>query len=86
MQASVRRRPNFSDENHDVIHNPKIHLIVNDGRNYVFTARGKFDIISADATHPTSSDSWTLHKGILRLCATSSDRGVMCQWIPLHGI
>jgi len=27
----------FSQENHDVLHNLKVNLIVNDGRNYVFT-------------------------------------------------
>jgi spermidine synthase len=78
----------FSDENHDVIHNPKVNLIVNDGRNYVLTTRKRFDIISADATHPTSSDSWILYtKEFYQLCRDRlADRGIMCQWIPLHGI
>lgn len=78
----------FTEENHDAVHNPRVRLIVNDGRNYVFTARAKYDIISADATHPTSSDSWILYtKEFYGLCRDRlTDRGVMCQWIPLHGI
>jgi spermidine synthase len=65
-----------------------VNLIVNDGRNYVFTSRKRYDIISADATHPTSSDSWILYtKEFYGLCRDRlTDRGVMCQWIPLHGI
>jgi spermidine synthase len=79
---------NFSEQNHDVIHNPRINLIVNDGRNFVLTTKNHYDIISADATHPTSSDSWILYtKEFYTLCSTKlSDHGIMCQWIPLHGI
>ena len=78
----------FSYENHDILHNPMVRLIVNDGRNYVLTTNKRYDIISADATHPTSSDSWILYtKEFYELCRSKlTDRGVMCQWIPLHGI
>lgn len=79
---------NFSSENHDVLNSPKINFIVNDGRNYVLTTSKQYDIISADATHPTSSDSWILYtKEFYELCGKRlTDRGIMCQWIPLHGI
>ena len=79
---------NFSNENHDALHNPKINFIVNDGRNYVHTTGKRYDIISADATHPTSSDSWILYtREFYELCAKRlTDKGIMCQWIPLHGI
>ncbi|HUI92555.1 MAG TPA: fused MFS/spermidine synthase [Chitinivibrionales bacterium] len=79
---------NFSAENHDVLNSPKINFIVNDGRNYVLTTGRRYDIISADATHPTSSDSWILYtKEFYALCKNRlNDRGIMCQWIPLHGI
>jgi spermidine synthase len=79
---------NFSVENHDVLNSPKINFIVNDGRNYVLTTNKRYDIISADATHPTSSDSWILYtKEFYELCGKRlSDKGIMCQWIPLHGI
>ena len=79
---------NFSYENHDVLHNPKINFIINDGRNYILTTKNKYDIISADATHPTSSDSWILYtKEFYELCKKRlATNGVMCQWIPLHGV
>jgi spermidine synthase len=79
---------NFSPENHDVLHSPKINFIINDGRNYVLTTGRRYDIISADATHPTSSDSWILYtREFYELCGRRlTDAGIMCQWIPLHGI
>jgi spermidine synthase len=79
---------NFSYENHDVLNSPKINFIVNDGRNYMLTTGKRYDIISADATHPTSSDSWILYtREFYELCGKRlSDKGIMCQWIPLHGI
>jgi spermidine synthase len=78
----------FSSVNHDAADNPKIKKLVNDGRNYVLTTDKRYDVISADATHPTSSDSWILYtKEFYSLCAKKlTDRGIMCQWIPLHGI
>jgi spermidine synthase len=78
----------FSVENHDVVDNPRVRLIVNDGRNYILTTNKRYDIISADATHPTSSDSWILYtKEFYGLCKSKlTDRGIMCQWIPLHGV
>jgi spermidine synthase len=78
----------FSEENHDVLNNPRIRFVVNDGRNYLFTSHKQYDMISADASHPTSSDSWVLYtKEFYELCsARLSDNGVMCQWIPLRGI
>jgi spermidine synthase len=78
----------FASENHDVLLDPKIHLIVNDGRNYVLTTEERYDIISADATHPTSSDSWILYtREFYDLCRSRLHAGgIMSQWIPLHGI
>jgi spermidine synthase len=78
----------FSAENHDVLLDPKIRLIVNDGRNYVLTTNELYDLISADATHPTSSDSWILYTSeFYDLCKKRlRPGGVMSQWIPLHGI
>jgi spermidine synthase len=78
----------FAAENHDVLANPKISFRVNDGRNYLLTTRKRYDILSADATHPTSGDSWILYtKEFYELCAARlNDGGVMSQWIPMHGV
>ncbi len=78
----------FSEENHDVLDNPKMHFVVDDGREYLLTTREEYDIISADATHPASGDSWVLYtREFYELCARRlGDGGVMSQWVPTHGV
>jgi spermidine synthase len=78
----------FSAENHDVLGNPKVHRLVGDGRNHVLTTRKQYDVLSADATHPRSGDSWVLYtREFYELCAARlTDGGVMSQWVPMHGL
>jgi spermidine synthase len=78
----------FAPENHDVLANPKIRFVIDDGRNYLLTTHETYDIISADATHPASGDSWVLYtREFYEQCAQHlTDRGVMSQWLPMHGL
>ncbi|MBN1410194.1 MAG: fused MFS/spermidine synthase [Spirochaetales bacterium] len=87
-EEAFRAARYFTEENHDILDNPKINFIVNDGRNFILTTDKKYDIISADATHPTSSDSWILYtREFYDLCKSRlTEGGIMCQWIPLHGM
>jgi spermidine synthase len=78
----------FSTENHSVLGNPKVRRHVDDGRHYLSIDRSRYDVISADATHPRSGDSWALYtKEFYELGAAHlTDHGVMSQWIPMHGV
>lgn len=78
----------FSDENHDVLHDPKLTRIVDDGRNFLLTTQNRYDLLSADATHPASRESWILYTREFYALAASrlNDGGVMSQWIPMHGV
>ncbi len=78
----------FASENHDVADDPKVTFLVNDGRSYLLTSEKRYDILSADATHPASRDSWILYtKEFYDLCAAHlNDGGVMSQWVPMHGV
>jgi len=78
----------FIDENFDVLNNPRLNLIIEDGRNFLLSSTQKYDLISADATHPTGADSWVLFtREFYSLCKTRLNKnGLMTQWIPLHGI
>jgi spermidine synthase len=78
----------FAEENHHVLDNPKMHFVVDDGRDYLLTTRDEYDIISADATNPGSGDSWVLYtKEFYELAAGRlSASGVMSQWVPTHGM
>lgn len=78
----------FNDVNHRVLENPKVRLFIDDGRNYVLTSDKVYDVITGDATHPRSADSWILYtKEFYELCRDKlAEGGVICQWLPMHGL
>jgi spermidine synthase len=75
----------FKEQNRDVIHNPKLNMIFNDGRNYLLLAPKKYSLIISDATNPLTFDSWTLYtKEFYELCKQKlKPNGVFCQWVPI---
>ncbi len=84
-------RSHFGEFNHHVLENPtawNIELVIDDGRNFLLSSRDTYQIITGDATHPTSADSWVLYtKEFYELCrARLSDDGIMAQWLPFHGL
>ncbi len=84
-------RLHFGEFNHHVLENPtawNIELIIDDGRNFLLSSRDTYQIITGDATHPTSADSWVLYtKEFYELCrAHLTADGIMAQWLPFHGL
>lgn len=78
----------FSRENHNVLHARKLQLHIEDGRNFLLTTDRQYDIITADATHPTGADSWVLFtKEYYTLCRERlRSGGLFLQWLPLHAL
>jgi spermidine synthase len=76
----------FADWNHDVLHNPKVKLIINDGANYVKATRKQYDIISSDPIHPFISGNGILYSyEHWRICKDRlKEGGVLAQWLPLY--
>jgi len=76
----------FESWNHGVLQDPRLQIILQDGRNHLLTTPKKYDVITADATHPWSADSWILYtKEMYRLVRSRlTDEGIFCQWVPLH--
>jgi spermidine synthase len=76
----------FESWNHGVLDDPRLQIILQDGRNHLLTTQKKYDVITADATHPWSADSWILYtKEMYRLVRSRlTDAGIFCQWVPLH--
>ena len=84
-------RAHFGEFNHHVLENPtawNIELVIDDGRNFLLSSHDTYQIITGDATHPTSADSWVLYtKEFYKLCrAHLSTDGIMAQWLPFHGL
>jgi spermidine synthase len=76
----------FESWNHGVLHDPRLHIILQDGRNHLLTTQKKYDVITADATHPWSADSWILYTSEMYQLVRSrlTHQGIFCQWVPLH--
>lgn len=76
----------FSRYNHDVLDDPKLRIVVNDGRNYLMTTKKKFDVITADPIHPWFSGAGYLYTAeYFRLAAEHlNPGGLACQWLPIY--
>ncbi len=76
----------FSRYNHDVLDNPKLRIVFNDGRNYLMTTKKKFDVITADPIHPWFSGAGYLYTAeYFRLASAHlNPGGIACQWLPIY--
>ena len=76
----------FAEYNHHVLDNPKVRIVLNDGRNFLLTTKEKFDVITADPIHPWFSGAGYLYTTeYFRLAAERlRPGGVVCQWLPIY--
>ena len=84
-------RREFGPYNHRILERLEdypIELIVDDGRNFLLRTEGRYDVITGDATHPTSTDSWLLYtREFYELCRSRlKPGGILVQWLPFHGL
>jgi spermidine synthase len=79
----------FADQNERVLSDARVNVRVDDGRNYVLGTQQKYDMIQAGIIHPavSSGNAGFYTRDFYRDCRRILARGgVVCQWIPLHGI
>ncbi|MEM9190391.1 MAG: fused MFS/spermidine synthase [Myxococcota bacterium] len=78
----------FADLNHDLLDDPRLQLIIDDGRAHLATTTNRYDTIVLDSTHPRAVDSWILYTREFYAIARQAlgDNGVLVQWLPLHGL
>lgn len=77
----------FRDANGAVLDNPRVHLLIGDGINYLKTTRESYDIIVSDAKlNPEFAGNALVYSR--EYYARSRDRlrpgGIFCQWVPLY--
>ncbi len=75
----------FTEENHDVLNDPRTSIVVDDAANYLRAHAERFDIISADEktadNYASNGFSYSReYYGLLREHLTP--RGLVIQWIP----
>lgn len=78
--------PFFSKENYDVIKDPRVQVVYDDARHYIFTTKEKFDIITSDTIDPWVKGTAGLYtKEYYELCKQHlNPGGVVAQWLPLY--
>ena len=84
LSESVRRAARFfAHINYDVLNQPNVRVLVDDGRNFLLLSGEKFDVITADLIQPIhagagnlySQEYFTLVRGALK------PDGIVLQWI-----
>ncbi len=76
----------FARENHNVIKDPRVEVILDDARHFMLVTKEKFDIITSDPIHPWVKGAAALYtKEYFDLCQEHlKPGGVITQWVPLY--
>ncbi|MFC2056979.1 fused MFS/spermidine synthase [Chloroflexota bacterium] len=76
----------FNQLNHDVVNNPKVEVVIDDGRHYLFTTDEKFDGITSDPLDPWVKGSAALYTQEFFESARQhlNPGGVMTQFVQLY--
>ncbi|MCX6561052.1 MAG: fused MFS/spermidine synthase [Candidatus Aminicenantes bacterium] len=76
----------FAAQNHGVLDDPRVEVVIDDARHYILTTREKFDIITSDPIHPWVKGSASLYsKEYFELVRQRlNPGGLVTQWVPLY--
>jgi spermidine synthase len=85
-QEVPKAASHLEEVNHGVLNNPRFHLVIEDGRNYLLRTDRTFDVITVDATSPKFAGNVSLYtKEFYDLCkARLNPSGVLALWAPYH--
>ena len=75
----------FSEENFDVVKDPRVEIVYDDARGFMLTSREKFDIITSDPIHPWVKGSAALYtrEYFEHLKRHLKPGGLVTHWVPL---
>ncbi len=79
----------FTKINNNVLDDPLVNLIIDDGRNYALTTDKKYDMISTGIIHPlvSANSAGFYTEDFYKICKRIlTEDGIMCQWVPLHRV
>lgn len=76
----------FARWNGNVLEDPRLRIVIDDGRNFLATTRERFDVISADPIHPWSGGAGYLYtrEFFAAVAARLAPGGIASQWLPLY--
>jgi spermidine synthase len=72
----------------DALNNPKVHLLIDDGRNFLNRSTEQFDMITADPIHPRITGVGYLYTSeyYKAVRAHLKPGGYILQWMPMYAI
>jgi spermidine synthase len=75
----------FSEENYNVVKDPRVEIVYDDARRFVLTSKEQFDIITSDPIHPWVKGAATLYtrEYFERVKRHLKPGGVVTHWVPL---
>jgi spermidine synthase len=76
----------FAEYNHDVMSNPKVNLIIDDGRHFIASSTEKFGVITSDPIDPWMAGAAALYTAEhFKQCRNHLiDGGVFIQWLGMY--
>lgn len=76
----------FPEVNHGILGDPRLRLVMDDGRNHLLVSDAAYDVISVDATSPKAAGNGSLYAlEFYRLTRRRlAEGGVLVQWLPYH--
>jgi spermidine synthase len=78
----------FGDVNHGVLADPRVRVVLNDGRNALLAMKERFDAILSDSIHPVYAGNSTLYtREYFQLCRRRlAPGGVVSMWLPMYSL
>lgn len=75
-----------SAANLDVVHNPKVHIRIGDGREYLLTKRTQYDIVASEPSNPYRAGVASLYTREFYAAAASrlTGNGLFLQWLQVY--
>ena len=78
----------FAAENHQVLQDPRLRIVIGDGRNFLLSTPKTYDVITSEPSNPWIAGVASLFTREFYRAARARLRpgGIMCQWIHTYGI
>lgn len=78
----------FGDVNYGVLGDPRVRIILNDGRNALLALKDSFDAVLSDSIHPVWAGNSSLYtREYFELCrARLRPGGVVSMWLPTYSL
>jgi len=84
----LRIAGDMSAVNHDVLHNPKVHIRIADAREVLLASRDQYDIIFSEPSNPYRAGIASLftREYYAAIATRLAPRGVFVQWVQTYDI